>query len=70
MGAEAAIDLYRTLSAQEIDGLIFVLNQYRADPEERMQDYLKRCYEQWRSDNEAARLAALGITPDTTVIEG
>ena len=53
---------------EELDGLIHVLNQYRADPEARLEDYLKRCYANWAKENEAKQLEALGYVEGMKVI--
>ena len=66
---DAAIGLWERLSLEEIDGLIHVLNQYRTNPDDRLNDYLQRCADQWAKDNEAKRMAALGIREGITIVE-
>jgi len=61
--------LWETLTLEQIDGLIHVLNQYRTDPEDRLNDYLQKCAEEWQQQNEDKWKSALGIRDGVTIID-
>ena len=65
---EVGITLYRTLDADTIDGLIFTSNQLRKDPQDRLDEYLKRCVDEHYKGREGDRMAALGVTEDMNVV--
>lgn len=67
-GVEGAIALWNTFDAQTIDGLIFVSNQLRTAPEERLEAYLKQCADEHYQQQPEQRLKDLGVTEDMIVI--
>jgi hypothetical protein len=56
------------MDADTIDGIIWTSNQLRQDPEQRLEDYLKRCVEAHYEEQPEQRMADLGVTEDMIVI--
>jgi len=65
---EVGLTLWHTLDADTIDGIIWTSNQLRQDPEQRLEDYLKRCVEAHYEEKPEQRMADLGVTEDMVVI--
>lgn len=58
---EGAWRMWTQFDAEFINGAIAQLNERRRDPQERMNEYLKARFEEWKQENKGSYYQSLGI---------
>jgi hypothetical protein len=58
---EGAWQLWTRFDAEMINGLIGQLNELRRDPQERMNEYLKARFDEWKQQNRSSYYQSIGV---------
>lgn len=56
---DGAMQLFSSFDAEMLNGIIYYLNEMRRDPQERMNEYLKEQFDEWKRENQTTYHDAL-----------